>query len=436
MAFPYLEAVIGFKILMYFFETYLEVRQLRANKLTTLPKTLEGVISEDTFQKTRSYSLDHSRFHFVCQFVTIVRDSAILFFGVMPWFWKKSEDFMTLIGLNADNEILHSIAFLAGCMILLQITKLPLSLYFLFVLEAHHDCNKSTPAYTAGVFFVNMIKGIIVAALVGPPIVTAIIYLVPKGGPYLAIYVWALGNVFIIYEQLIAPLFKKITPVSIFVLLIILKLICLKVNSEKIEELAASLKFPARKLFVVDGSKWSNKHSNVQMTGLLHNTGILLNDKIVQQDKNDEEVLAVIAHELGHWKLNHFVPLYVAMQFVPLLNGGGFTLARNSTDLFQSFGFHSQPVIIGLIIYLLIAAPLNYIVMFGRNHLFRSIEFQADAFAVKLGYKSALRSVLVKKQMENLMEFNADPWYYAYRVIQPPAVLRLTAMDELDKKAD
>lgn len=147
-------------------------------------------------------------------------------------------------------------------------------------------------------------------------------------------------------------------------------------------------------------------------------------------------MLAVIAHELGHWKLNHFVPLYVAMQFVPLLNGGGFTLARNSTDLFQSFGFHSQPVIIGLIIYLLIAAPLNYIVMFGRNHLFRSIEFQADAFAVKLGYKSALRSVLVKKQMENLMEFNADPWYYAYRVIQPPVVLRLTAMDELDKKAD
>lgn len=114
---------------MYFFKTYLEVRQLRANKLTTLPKTLEGVISEDTFQKTRSYSLDHrfyfvlfrfltlldvdvefmklsssmscyllvllytavyylSRFHFACEFVTIVRDSAILFFGVMPWFWK------------------------------------------------------------------------------------------------------------------------------------------------------------------------------------------------------------------------------------------------------------------------------------------------------------------------------------------------------------
>ncbi|RHN39852.1 putative ste24 endopeptidase [Medicago truncatula] len=76
---------------------------------------------------------------------------------------------------------------------------------------------------------------------------------------------------------------------------------------------------------------------------------------IVLQDKNDEEVLAVIAHELGHWKLNHFVPLYVAMQFVPLLNGGGFTLARNSTDLFQSFGFHSQPVIIGLIIYLVLS---------------------------------------------------------------------------------
>ncbi|KAJ1393434.1 Peptidase M48 [Sesbania bispinosa] len=424
MAFPYMEAVVGFMILMYIFETYLDMRQHAALKLPTLPKSLEGVISQEKFEKSRAYSLDKSHFHFVHEFVTIVTDSTILYFRVLPWFWKKSGDFVTLAGLNAENEILHTLAFLAGLMIWSQITDLPFSLYSTFVIEARHGFNKQTP----WLFFRDMIKGIFLAVIIGPPIVAAIIVIVQKGGPYLAIYLWAfmfgLSLVMLtLYPVLIAPLFNKFTPLPDGQL------------REKIENLASSLKFPLKKLFVVDGSTRSS-HSNAYMYGFFNNKRIVLYDTLIQQCKDDEEIVAVIAHELGHWKLSHTVYTFVAMQILTLLQFGGYTLVRNSTDLFQSFGFETQPVLIGLIIFQHTVIPLQQLVSFGLNLVSRSFEFQADGFAKKLGYTSALRSGLVKLQEENLSAMNTDPWYSAYHYSHPPLVERLAALDKSDKKED
>ncbi|KAG7019021.1 CAAX prenyl protease 1-like protein [Cucurbita argyrosperma subsp. argyrosperma] len=271
MAFPYMEAVVGFMILMYIFETYLDLRQHAALKLPTLPKTLEGVISKEKFEKSRAYSLDKSHFHFVHEFVTIVMDSSILFFGVLPWFWKKSGEFVVLVGLNAENEILHTLSFLSGVMIWSQVTDLPFSLYSTFVIESRHGFNKQT----IWLFFRDMIKGILLSILLGPPIVSAIIIIVQKGGPYLAIYLW--GFMFTLslvmmtlYPILIAPLFNKFTPLPSGDL------------REKIEKLASSLKFPLKKLFVVDGSTRSS-HSNAYMYGFFKNKRIVLYDTLIQQ---------------------------------------------------------------------------------------------------------------------------------------------------------
>ncbi|KAG5092666.1 hypothetical protein JHK82_051444 [Glycine max] len=424
MAFPYMEAVVGFMILMYIFETYLDVRRHSALKLPTLPKTLEGVISQEKFEKSRAYSLDKSHFHFVHEFVTIVIDSTILYFGVLPWFWKISGDFMTIASLNAENEILHTLAFLAGVMIWSQITDLPFSLYSTFVIEARHGFNKQTP----WLFFRDMIKGIFLSVIIGPPIVAAIIVIVQKGGPYLAIYLWAftfgLSIVMMtLYPVLIAPLFNKFTPLPDGQL------------REKIEKLASSLNYPLKKLFVVDGSTRSS-HSNAYMYGFFKNKRIVLYDTLIQQCKDDEEIVAVIAHELGHWKLNHTVYTFVAMQILTLLQFGGYTLVRNSTDLYRSFGFDTQPVLIGLIIFQHTVIPLQQLVSFGLNLVSRSFEFQADGFAKKLGYASGLRGGLVKLQEENLSAMNTDPWYSAYHYSHPPLVERLAALDKPDKKED
>ncbi|KAL3517197.1 hypothetical protein ACH5RR_024099 [Cinchona calisaya] len=411
-------------ILMYLFESYLDLRQHAALKLPTLPKTLEGVISQEKFEKSRAYSLDKSNFHFVHEFVTILMDSAILFFGILPWFWMKSGEFLVLAGLNAENEILHTLAFLAGVMFWSQITDLPFSLYCTFMIEARHGFNKQT----IWLFFRDMIKGISLAVVIGPPIVAAIIVIVQKGGPYLAIYLW--GFMFVLslvmmtlYPILIAPLFNKFTPLPDGEL------------RSKIESLACSLKFPLKKLFVVDGSTRSS-HSNAYMYGFFNNKRIVLYDTLLQQCKNDEEVVAVIAHELGHWKLNHTIYSFIAVQILMFLQFGGYTLVRNSKDLFQSFGFDTQPVLIGFIIFQHTVIPLQHLVSFGLNLVSRSFEFQADAFARKFGYSSALRAGLVKLQEENLSTMNTDPWYSAYHYSHPPLVERLAALDEPDKKAD
>ncbi|XAR54027.1 Ste24 endopeptidase [Bertholletia excelsa] len=412
MAFPYMEAVVGFMILMYFFETYLDLRQHAALKLPTLPRTLVGVISQEKFEKSRAYSLDKSHFHFVHEFVTILMDSAILFFGVLPWFWKRSGDFLAYVGLSAENEIVHTLAFLAGVMLWSQVTDLPFSLYSTFVIEARHGFNKQT----IWLFFRDMIKGIILAIIIGAYC------------PYLAIYLWGFMLVLslvmmTLYPILIAPLFNKFTPLTEGELRL------------KIENLASSLKFPLKKLFVVDGSTRSS-HSNAYMYGFFKNKRIVLYDTLIQQCKNEEEVVAVIAHELGHWKLNHTVYSFIAVQILTFLQFGGYTLVRNSRDLFQSFGFDTQPVLIGLIIFQHTVIPLQHLVSFGLNLVSRSFEFQADAFAKKLGYGSALRAGLVKLQEENLSAMNTDPWYSAYHYSHPPLVERLAALDEQDKKED
>ncbi|XP_073140079.1 CAAX prenyl protease 1 homolog [Henckelia pumila] len=424
MAFPYMEAVVGFMILVYIFETYLDLRQHTALKLPTLPKPLVGVISQEKFEKSRAYSIDKSHFHFVHEFVTILMDSAILSYGLLPWFWKRSGEFLLYAGLNAENEILHTLAFLAGVMFWSQLTDLPFSLYSTFVIEARHGFNKQT----IWLFIRDMIKGIVLAVVIGPPIVAAIIFIVQKGGPYLAIYLWAFMLVvslvmMTIYPILIAPLFNKFTTLPDGTL------------RNKIETLASSLKFPLKKLFVVDGSTRSS-HSNAYMYGFFNNKRIVLYDTLIQQCKDDEEIVAVIAHELGHWKLSHTMYSFIAVQVLTLLQFGGYTLVRNSKDLFQSFGFDTQPVLIGLVIFQHTVIPLQHIVSFLLNLVSRSFEFQADSFAKKLGYAAPLRAALVKLQEENLSAMNTDPWYSAYHYSHPPLVERLAAIDKTDKKED
>ncbi|XP_055817230.1 CAAX prenyl protease 1 homolog isoform X1 [Solanum dulcamara] len=424
MAFPYLEAVVGFMILMYIFESYLDVRQHAAHKLPTLPKPLVGVISQEKFEKSRAYSLDKSYFHFIHEFVTILMDSSILYFRILPWFWKRSGEFLVYLGLNAENEIFHTLSFLAGVMVWSQITDLPFSLYSTFVIEARHGFNKQT----MWLYFRDMIKGIALSIVIGPPIVAAIIVIVQKGGPYLAIYLWGFMLILslvmmTIYPVLIAPLFNKFTPLPQGELRL------------KIENLASSLKFPLKKLFVVDGSTRSS-HSNAYMYGFFKNKRIVLYDTLIQQCKNDEEIVAVIAHELGHWKLNHTMYSFIAVQILTFLQFGGYTLVRNSKDLFQSFGFDTQPVLIGLIIFQHTVIPLQHLVSFGLNLVSRAFEFQADAFAKKLGYATPLRAGLVKLQEENLSAMNTDPWYSAYHYSHPPLVERLAAIDESDKKTE
>ncbi|KAM5555445.1 hypothetical protein ABKV19_023388 [Rosa sericea] len=172
------------------------------------------------------------------------------------------------------------------------------------------------------------------------------------------------------------------------------------------------------------------------MYGFSNNKRIVLYDTLIQQCKNDEKVVAVLSHELGHWKLNHTVYLFISGQISMLLKFGGYTPLRNSSSLFPSFGFDTQPVIIGLIIFQHTITPIQHLVRFASNLVSRAFEFQADDFAKKLGYASSLRACLVRLQEENLSAMNIDTWYSAYHRYHPPLVQRLAAIGDVDKKAE
>ncbi|XP_024541619.1 CAAX prenyl protease 1 homolog [Selaginella moellendorffii] len=424
MAFPYLESVVGFMIFMYFVESYLHLRQYRALKLPTLPPTLEGVVSQEKFEKSRAYTIEKSRFQFIHSVWTIVEECCMLLLKILPWIWMKSGDLAVRLGFDPQNEIAQTLAFLVLTTIWSQITELPFALYSTFVIEERHGFNKQT----IWLFFKDILTGLLLMVVLSPPIVSAVIIIVQKSGPYLAIYLWGfivvLGLLMLIlYPLVIQPLFNKFTPLPEGSL------------RKQIEDLAASLKFPLKKLFVVDGSTRSS-HSNAYMYGFFKSKRIVLYDTLVQQCTNEDEVVAVIAHELGHWKLNHTTYSFIAGQFLTLLQCVGYTFVRNSKDLFHSFGFTTQPVLIGLQLFQHTLTPLLHVAGFVMNLVSRAFEFQADNFAGELGYALPLRGGLIKLQEENLSAMNTDPWYSTYHYSHPPLVERLAALDKFQKKTE
>jgi len=299
-----------------------------------------------------------------------------------------------------------------------------------------------------------------------------------------------------VYADYIAPLFDKFTPLQDGEL------------RTSIEQLAASIDFPLKKLFVVEGSKRSS-HSNAYFYGFHKNKRIVLFDTLLEgyessdketaketakeaaketddqsageedkaqtsaEDKtstddgqsastaasgdnpptvtenasddekkkkkerktgcNNEEVLAVLAHELGHWKLNHNLKNLVISQVNTFLCFMVFGLLMDLKPLYSAFGFTDQPIFIGLvIIFQYIFSPYNEILSFFMTALSRRFEFQADAFAKKLHFAAKLRSSLIKLNRDNL-GFPLSDWLYsAWHYSHPPLLERLDALDKTD----
>jgi STE24 endopeptidase len=293
---------------------------------------------------------------------------------------------------------------------------LPFSLYRVFVIEERHGFNKQT----LRLFFVDMLKGWFLMIIIGAPLLCLLLWLIQWGGQYFYIYVW----IFLLMVQLVAitiypimiqPWFNKLTPLSEGSL------------RDKIEELAKRLSFPLKKLFVIDGSKRSS-HSNAYFYGFFKNKRIVLFDTLIAQTEEDE-VVAILAHELGHWKLNHTLKTMFIVQVHMFILLYMFGKVIHTRDIYSSFGFTTMPTMIGLTLFQLLYSPVEHVLGFLMNLLSRKFEFQADAFAKDLGYKDLLRQGLIKLQTENLSDMNPDPWYSIYNYSHPPLVERLRAME-------
>ncbi|XP_046403597.1 CAAX prenyl protease 1 homolog [Ischnura elegans] len=460
-----LYAILGFLWLNFIWELYLSIRQHAVYRdAKEVPAELKGMLKEETFSKARLYSLDKSSFSIYKETLQMIISTAfILYFGFFH-FWKLSKTALVAMGFEGNNEILQSMMFGLFTNIFSTIISLPFSIYNTFVLEEKFGFNKQT----CGFFIKDKIKAFVVGQIIMLPLFAAVVKIVQVGGEYFFLYLWLFAMMvtfflLTVYPDYIAPLFDKYTALPEGEL------------RTRIEELASNLKFPLYELYVVEGSKRS-VHSNAYFYGFFKKKRIVLFDTLLkdytpinkegssekksddeseeketlkkeieqEEDKkedsstkeddakgcNNDEVIAVLGHELGHWKLNHVLKNIIIMQVNLFMIFLVFGILLRYQSMYRAFGFmDEQPILIGFfIVGQFIFSPYNAVLGFFLTVLSRRFEFQADAFATKLGHAEALGAALIKLNSDNLGFPVNDPLYSMWHHSHPPLLERLNAL--------
>ena len=313
-------------------------------------------------------------------------------------------------------EIGTSLVFAFSFGLVSSIVGLPFDYYYHFVLEQKFGFNKQT----INIWMIDFLKGQALTIAFGIPIGTAFLAIVQKTGDsfFYYLYFFALAVqlfVITIYPIFIIPLFNKLTPLPSGDL------------KTAVETLAGKLKFPLSQLQVIDGSKRS-AHSNAYFAGLPWKKKIVLFDTLIEKS-SDDEVVAVLAHELGHWKLGHTTKQLGIAQFHLFFMFALFSGFVHNRSLYDAFGFtKEQPIIIGFMLFNEILAPTDAVLKLAMNVLSRRFEYQADAFGKSLGYQKELARSLIRLQVQNLSAMDADWMYSAYTYSHPILTERLRAL--------
>ncbi|XP_075910599.1 CAAX prenyl protease 1 homolog [Petromyzon marinus] len=454
-------SVVAFSWLAFAWEALLYRRQRRVHlsTLTVPPELVGSSLTQETLLKARSYQLDKGSFGSVSNLYSQIESTLILLLGGIPYLWSVTGHIVQRLGYSADYEVSRSCLFLLLASLFSAATSLPWSLYGTFVVEERHGFNKQTLAF----FLKDQLKKLAVMQMIMLPISSLLLHIIQRGGPLFFLYAWAFTLLvtlllITVYADYIAPLFDRFTPLPDGSL------------RREIESMAAAIAFPLTKIYVVEGSKRSS-HSNAYFYGFYKNKRIVLFDTLLAKgvepqgegeepqgkelqgeelqgkgeepkEKKDaklgcsnEEVLAVLGHELGHWKLGHTTKNLVISQVNSLLCFSLFAALIGRPELFAAFGFHDErPTLIGLIIiFQFVFSPYNELLSVVLTVLSRRFEFAADEFAASLGRAAALRSALVKLSSDNLGLPVADWLYSAWRYSHPPLLERLRALGDAHK---
>ncbi|KAJ2343097.1 zinc metalloprotease, partial [Coemansia sp. RSA 2618] len=406
----YKKWVLGLSWAVYLWQAKLNVRQRDRLHEVRRPRGIATFISRQVYLEANAYGLDKSSLQLVQDFVGQVQTTWIIVYDMVPWLWTW------VGGVVGDSSVLvQSVGFFVAASLVSTALSLPFSIYATFVVESKHGFNKQS----AGLFCADMIKSMVLLVVLGAPLVAGFLWVVERTGERFYLYAWALMAgvqllMIVIYPTLIQPMFNTFNPLPEGEL------------RTAIEALAARLQFPLKKLYVVDGSKRSS-HSNAYVFGFFKAKRIVIYDTLISQCTT-EEIVAVVGHELGHWKKSHTVQMLLMAQVQILLIFYSFSCFVTEPHMYESFGVDGMPVMLGFLFFQYLYEPLGMVLQFATNIVSRVNEFQADAFSKDLGYAEQLASCLIKLQIENKAAMNPDPLYSAFTYSHPPLVERLDAL--------
>jgi STE24 endopeptidase len=386
------------------------VRERAAEKV--IPEFFRGKMSPEEYGQSVQYTLAKGRFQrwteIYGRWVTLV----ILFGGLLPFIDRVSKDLASKFFLITNAQ---GLIFCFGVALVFFVASLPTDLYATFRLEASFGFNKTTWK----LYLTDKLKGLLLGILIGVPFLLVILWLMEAMGPRWWIWTFFFISGFqllmvIVYPSVIAPLFNKFEPLPEGEL------------RDRILRLAAHVGFKTNGIFSMDGSKRS-AHSNAYFTGIGKAKRIVLFDTLIAQMTIDQG-LAVLAHEMGHYKMRHIGRMLVLQTMLLFFGLYILSLLVNYRPLFAAFGLDPSNHA-ALVLFSLLAGPATFYLGPLINLLSRKHEYEADRFSVEtLRQRRPMEEALVSLTVKNLSNLTPHPWYSAYHYSHPTPSERISAI--------
>jgi STE24 endopeptidase len=393
----------------YFLDTLLSVLNHKARK-PALTKEAEGIYDEEKYAKSMRYGKENARFGFLSSFVSTAVMLSALYFGFFGWLDQYLHVFIS-------HPIFLSLVFFALIFLLSDLLGLPFQWYDTFVLEEKYGFNKITPK----LFFADKLKSYLLTFLIGGLLLGLLLWIVQEIGSNFWWIFWLVASAFsllmnMFYTSWIVPLFNKLSPLPDGEL------------KSALEEYCRQVQFPLDNLFVIDGSKRSSK-ANAFFSGIGKKKKVVLYDTLINAHST-EELVAVLAHEVGHYKKRH---IFWSLLFGMLQTGlilYLLSLVIFNEQISLALGGSGLAIHLNLLAFGILFSPLSMITGVIMNIISRKNEFEADEFAAKTYKADSLQSALKKLASNNLSNLYPHNWYVFFHYSHPPLLARLAALNK------
>lgn len=379
-----------------------------------IPDKLSGIYDDEKYQSSQAYQTEVFNFSMFSSSLSFLVMIGLLWFGGFGWL----DDYIRSFGFSSP---VVSLLFFAALFFTSDILGIPFDLYSTFVIEEKYDFNKTTPK----TFVLDKLKGWLLTIILGGGFLLIFIWLVTMYESTFWIYFWGIiaGFMLIInmfYTSLILPLFNKLTPLEDGSL------------KEAINAYSEKVSFPLNNIYVIDGSKRSSK-GNAFFSGIGKKKKVVLYDSLIDKH-TDEELVGVLAHEVGHFKKKHILQSMV----LSILQAGFMLwllgLFVSSGEISWALGGSVTALHLNVIAFTILYSPVSTLLGILMNVLSRKNEYEADAYAVNT-YKSApLIEALKKLTSDSLGNLTPHPWYEFMNYSHPSLLKRIEAMENASKE--
>ena len=385
------------------------VRHIQGHR-HAVPHAFADHITLEAHQKAADYSSTKTRLNII----NILLDASVLLAFTL---WGGLQYLSNFWAGHYAPGMLHGMALIVSVFVIAGVLEIPINIYSTFVIEARFGFNKMTPM----LFITDMIKQILVASLFGLPFLAGVLWLMDRMGENWWLYVWLAWMAFnllvlAIYPTFIAPFFNKFTPLEDASL------------KTRIELFLQKCGFKAEGLFVMDGSKRSS-HGNAYFTGFGKSKRIVFFDTLLAHLTHDE-IEAVLAHELGHFKRRHIIKRIVWMFAMSL----GFLWLlgwlMDKSWFYQGLHVSTQSTGMALILFFMVIPVFTFLLQPLGSFYSRKHEFEADQYAANVASPQDMVQALVKLYKDNASTLTPDPIHSIFYDSHPPAAIRIARLQK------